>query len=158
MKSKEIQQLNIKMHHISAPGSRHSIVLERVVTLRNSGGFLNTPTPGGVPVRIRSPGLSVMNLREKGDNHEHQITYWINWHPINRVNILFLKLHKDFDDNIHVRYTSTRLVLLAGYLHLNCSCFPIFIRETREIAWPPYTVNGFDLLPSIGMPYQIFVL
>ena len=31
------------------------------ITFRNSGGFLNTPTPGGVPVRITSPGRSVKN-------------------------------------------------------------------------------------------------
>lgn len=31
-------------------------------TFRYSGGFLKTPTPGGVPVRITSPGLKVINL------------------------------------------------------------------------------------------------
>lgn len=32
------------------------------ITLRKTGGFLNTPTPGGVPVRKMSPGDSVTNL------------------------------------------------------------------------------------------------
>lgn len=31
-------------------------------TLRKTGGFLNTPTPGGVPVRNTSPGVNVTNL------------------------------------------------------------------------------------------------
>ena len=30
-------------------------------TLRNCGGFMKTPTPGGVPVRITSPGRRVKN-------------------------------------------------------------------------------------------------
>lgn len=34
-------------------------------TLRKMGGFLKRPTPGGVPVRTTSPGLSVKNLRGK---------------------------------------------------------------------------------------------
>lgn len=34
-------------------------------TLRNTGGFLNTPTPGGVPVRKTSPGVKVTNLAEQ---------------------------------------------------------------------------------------------
>ena len=31
-------------------------------TARNCGGFMKAPTPGGVPVRIRSPGSSTVNL------------------------------------------------------------------------------------------------
>lgn len=37
----------------------------RLNTLRKMGGFLKRPTPGGVPVRTTSPGLSVKNLRGK---------------------------------------------------------------------------------------------
>lgn len=33
------------------------------LTFRKTGGFRNTPTPGGVPVRNTSPGYSVRNLR-----------------------------------------------------------------------------------------------
>ena len=32
-------------------------------TLRNWGGFANPPHPGGVPVKIISPGSKVQNLR-----------------------------------------------------------------------------------------------
>lgn len=35
------------------------------LTFRNTGGFLNTPTPGGVPVKNTSPGQRVTNLQEK---------------------------------------------------------------------------------------------
>ena len=35
---------------------------KKVCTLRNSGGLRKTPTPGGVPVRMMSPGFNVMNL------------------------------------------------------------------------------------------------
>ena len=31
-------------------------------TFRNSGGLRKTPTPGGVPVKMMSPGFNVMNL------------------------------------------------------------------------------------------------
>lgn len=35
------------------------------LTFRKTGGFLNTPTPGGVPVRNTSPGVNVTNLAEE---------------------------------------------------------------------------------------------
>ena len=38
-----------------------SVFTKMLITLRNSGGFLNIPTPGGVPVRITSPGRRVKN-------------------------------------------------------------------------------------------------
>lgn len=40
----------------------------RFLTFRKTGGFLNTPTPGGVPVRNTSPGYSVTNLRSRRRN------------------------------------------------------------------------------------------
>lgn len=39
------------------------------ITFRNTGGFLNTPTPGGVPVRNTSPGVNVTNLTEEEKKH-----------------------------------------------------------------------------------------
>ena len=38
---------------------------ERVHTLRKTGGFLKTPTPGGVPVITTSPGDKVTNLQDQ---------------------------------------------------------------------------------------------
>ena len=40
--------------------------MKKTHTLRNSGGFLKHPTPGGVPVKIRSPGNRVQNF----EHHE----------------------------------------------------------------------------------------
>lgn len=39
------------------------------ITLRKMGGFLNTPTPGGVPVRNTSPGVNVTNLTEEKEKN-----------------------------------------------------------------------------------------
>ena len=38
------------------------------ITLRYSGGFLKTPTPGGVPVRMTSPGRRVKNCVSQAIN------------------------------------------------------------------------------------------
>ena len=35
------------------------------LTFNQRGGFLKTPTPGGVPVRTTSPGFRVTNLRRR---------------------------------------------------------------------------------------------
>jgi hypothetical protein len=34
-------------------------------TFKKTGGFLKHPTPGGVPVRITSPGFNVINLKQR---------------------------------------------------------------------------------------------
>ena len=39
------------------------------ITFKNWGGFIKQPTPGGVPVKIKSPGNKVQNC-------EHQATTW----------------------------------------------------------------------------------
>lgn len=58
-KSNEIHiviKLSLKIGYNS---SRH------VITCKNSRGFLKTPTPLGVPVRMTSPGSKVNNLGNK---------------------------------------------------------------------------------------------
>ena len=45
--------------------SRKKDTGERVHTLRKTGGFLKTPTPGGVPVITTSPGDRVTNLQDQ---------------------------------------------------------------------------------------------
>ena len=42
---------------------------ERVHTLRKTGGFLKTPTPGGVPVMTTSPGDRETNLQDQQNMH-----------------------------------------------------------------------------------------
>lgn len=48
--------------------------LETELTFRKMGGFLNTPTPGGVPVRNTSPGYRVTNLPSRQMNKAVQKT------------------------------------------------------------------------------------
>ena len=38
-----------------------------LITFKNSAGLRKTPTPGGVPVRMVSPGVRVKNLQYKGE-------------------------------------------------------------------------------------------
>lgn len=52
-------ELLLKMMYILYMKSEEN---KKVCTLRNSGGLRKTPTPGGVPVRMMSPGFKVMNL------------------------------------------------------------------------------------------------
>lgn len=44
------------------------------ITLRKMGGFLKTPTPGGVPVRNTSPGANVTNLTGE-ENTQYRPTF-----------------------------------------------------------------------------------
>ena len=43
-----------------------AIRITYVLTFKNFGGFMNTPTPGGVPVSMTSPGNRVKNF----EHHE----------------------------------------------------------------------------------------
>lgn len=59
------------------------------ITLRKTGGFLNTPTPGGVPVRKMSPGDSVTNLtREEKKTDSEAGKSWRN--QVEKCNIIFM--------------------------------------------------------------------
>lgn len=57
------------------------------LTFRNTGGFLNTPTPGGVPVKNTSPGQRVTNLQEK--NNESRSKFIITLKSHNLKNFVF---------------------------------------------------------------------
>lgn len=65
----------------------NSLLSDYKITLRKMGGFLNAPTPGGVPVRNTSPGINVTNL-SGGEKAQSGISEELP--SLQRIRIFFL--------------------------------------------------------------------
>lgn len=55
-------KMELQAKNMPAVHAANSLLSGYKITLRKMGGFLNAPTPGGVPVRNTSPGINVTNL------------------------------------------------------------------------------------------------
>lgn len=64
----------------------NSLLSDYKITLRKMGGFLNAPTPGGVPVRNTSPGINVTNL---SGGEKHRVEYQKNYHHFSELGFSF---------------------------------------------------------------------
>ena len=58
---------------------------ERVHTFRKTGGFLKTPTPGGVPVMTTSPGDRETNLQDQQNMLVLHHSLQLQWNHVNTV-------------------------------------------------------------------------